>query len=262
MTKTVRGYMRGLEIMQALSQRRIATALELAEDTELPRPTVYRMLGTLVEAGYANQVGGSQYFALSGKVQCLSEGYDDVCQALETAEPLVRELSKRINWPCYLHNVEGDSVVTRLVVRSPRELGAPRLGGRLPMAHFSPGRLHLASLSDDEMEARVESFDESQSGGYAEGLTPAMLRMLVLEARAKGFGFRENGVVPRTCSFALPIRNNGKPAIYLTTNFILAATRLARAVDTYMPIVMETVSAIEASLAAQPGREQGAQISA
>ncbi|MFN3145635.1 MAG: helix-turn-helix domain-containing protein [Paracoccaceae bacterium] len=51
MTKTVRGYMRGLEIMQSLSQRRIATALELAEDTELPRPTVYRMLGTLVEAG-------------------------------------------------------------------------------------------------------------------------------------------------------------------------------------------------------------------
>lgn len=256
MSKTVRGYLRGLEILQALSKRRIATAVELTEDTNLPRPTVYRMLGTLVEAGYANQVGGSQYYALSSKVQGLSDGYDDMCHALEVAEPWVNDLSKRINWPCYLHSVEDDVVVTRLVVRSPRELGAPKLGGRLPLAHFSAGRLHLASLDDAELAARVETFDEAQSGGYAEGLTPSLLRALVLQAREHGFGFRDGGVVPRTCSFAVPVRKNGRPTLYLTTNFMQAATPLSRAVDTYMPIVMETVSAIEAGLAETPLAEE------
>ena len=247
MAKTVRGYLRGLDILQALSERRIATAAELAQDTDLPRPTVHRMLGTLVEAGFANQIGGSQDYALTQKTADLSHGYDATARALEIAEPMVAELSARMNWPCFLHSVNDEAVVTRVVVRSPRSLGYPKPGGHLPMAHFSPGRAHLASLEDDALDAQISQFSEEQSGRYAEGLTQESLHTLVMQARARGFGFRENGVVPRTGSFAVPIRMDGTPVLYLTTKVILSTIPLFKAADDCMPMVMDTVAAIEAA---------------
>ena len=47
---------RSFAVMEALSQRPHGTIAALAAETSLPRPTVARLLQTLVELGYATRV--------------------------------------------------------------------------------------------------------------------------------------------------------------------------------------------------------------
>ena len=248
MTTTVRGHLRGLQVLEALSDLRIATASQIADCIDLPRSTVHRLLMTLIEAGYANQVGGGKYFSLARKVGHLASGYDDLIETLEVAEPLVRELSERINWSCYLHSVEGDEIVTRVVVRSKREFSYSPLGTRLPMAYFSPGRAHLARLPEEERERILRKAVDyrARDNGRPESLEA--LRAIVRQTQIRGYGFRKNGVVPRTGSFAVPINKDGHPVVYLTVKVMLASSTLERAVEAYMPMVAETVREIEKRL--------------
>jgi len=47
----VRSLERGLAVLAAMNRHKIASVLELARETRLPRPTVYRLLETLARAG-------------------------------------------------------------------------------------------------------------------------------------------------------------------------------------------------------------------
>ena len=258
MSRTVRGYLRGLEILQALSSKKISTAADIAIETGLPRPTVHRMLTTLVEAGYAVQIGGGKFYGLASKVVQLSCGYDEEAQVLERAEPYLKELTARILWPSYLHTVDDDALVTRIICRSPRELGTPRLGTRLPFAHFSAGRAYLASLDEQEFENVAKNAAQETFRKQHLGLSAEMLRGIVREVREIGFGFREDGAVPRTCSFALPIRKNGRPVAFLTANFISSIYTLPKAVDTYYEALADTVSGIEKDILQAPNHSHSA----
>ena len=44
---SVRSLERGLSLLVAMNRRQLASASDLAKDTHLPRPTVYRLLDTL-----------------------------------------------------------------------------------------------------------------------------------------------------------------------------------------------------------------------
>ena len=46
----VRSLERGLALLLAMNRRRLPSVVELAHDTHLPRPTVYRLLETLSRA--------------------------------------------------------------------------------------------------------------------------------------------------------------------------------------------------------------------
>lgn len=251
MTTLVKGHLRGLDVLEALNAMKFATAAEVAKELEMTRPTAHRYLKTLCEAGYATQIGGGPYFCPSRRVKGLGAGYDPVVEAIEIAEPHVNALSKSINWTCYLHAVEDDVIVTRHVAKSPREYVSTPLGGRLPVAFFSAGRAHLAAMPDDVCEDIIARSARLRFKPQTQVEAKDALRGIVRLSRQRGYGFRENGLVPKTCSFAVPIKTNGSEQIYLTTHVMLSAASLPRAVDENMPHVQDTVAAIEREVLAQ-----------
>jgi len=58
----VRALERGLAVLAAMNRHKIASVLELARETRLPRPTVYRLLKTLGRAGYVTRAGSADRF--------------------------------------------------------------------------------------------------------------------------------------------------------------------------------------------------------
>src|SRR5580704_6529100 len=56
---SVRALERGLAVLAAMNRHKIASVLELARETRLPRPTVYRLLETLGRAGYVTRAGSA-----------------------------------------------------------------------------------------------------------------------------------------------------------------------------------------------------------
>jgi IclR family mhp operon transcriptional activator len=244
----VKGHIKGLHVLEVLNALKFATALEVAEHLNMPRPSAHRFLMTLVEEGFAVQIGGGSYFSPSKRVTNLCKGYDPAIEALEAAEPLTRELSKQIDWPCYLHSVGEDAMVTRVVCKSNRSLGYARQGSHLSMAHFSAGRAFLSRMERATRDTIIDRLCRKTTRKDCRLETPDAIKAIVKQSQSLGFGFRENGMVPRTGSFSVPIGEEGQTGVYLTVQVMLAVTTLARAVDQNLPKVSDTVAMIERQL--------------
>ncbi len=52
---SVRSLERGLAVLAAINRRKLPSVMELARDTRLPRPTVYRLLETLSRGGFVTR---------------------------------------------------------------------------------------------------------------------------------------------------------------------------------------------------------------
>jgi DNA-binding IclR family transcriptional regulator len=98
--KPIRSFARGLTVLSVLNRHGSATALTLARDSGVPRPTVYRLLQTLMEGGYIGRSTGDDRFYLKLKVRSLSEGFADEQWISSVAAPALEELTRRISWPC------------------------------------------------------------------------------------------------------------------------------------------------------------------
>ena len=98
--KPIRSFARGLAVLSVLNRHGSATALTLARDTDVPRPTVYRLLQTLMDSCYIGRSTGDDRFQLKLKVRSLSEGFADEQWISSVAAPALEELTRRTSWPC------------------------------------------------------------------------------------------------------------------------------------------------------------------
>lgn len=143
-----------LSVLEALADHsRIA---DLSTASGLPKPTVHRILQTLVRHGFArtdgqgSYVGGPRILSLAGRF----------LQRLDIAEqvrPILRELQERSGWTVHLALLSGDEAVyvAKLEGAKPYHL-ASRVGMSLKLHCTSIGKAILATMSDAEVRAVVE----------------------------------------------------------------------------------------------------------
>lgn len=142
-----------LSVLEALADHsRIA---DIAKASGLPKPTVHRILQTLVRHGFArtdgqgSYVGGPRILSLAGRF----------LQRLDIAEqvrPILRELQERTGWTVHLALLSGDEAVyvAKLEGAKPYHL-ASRVGMSLKLHCTSIGKAILATMSDEEVRAIV-----------------------------------------------------------------------------------------------------------
>ncbi|HEX2130359.1 MAG TPA: IclR family transcriptional regulator [Actinophytocola sp.] len=140
-----------LSVLEALADHsRIA---DLAKAAGLPKPTVQRILQTLVRHGFArtdgqgSYVGGPRILTLAGRF----------LQRLDIAEqvrPILRDLQERTGWTVHLALLSGDEAVyvAKLEGAKPYHL-ASRVGMSLKLHCTSIGKAILATMPDDEVHA-------------------------------------------------------------------------------------------------------------
>ena len=68
MTSVIEPVRRSFAVLEALSHRRSSTVSVLVGETGLPRPTVVRLLQTLIALGYAARVSRAQGYRLTDRV--------------------------------------------------------------------------------------------------------------------------------------------------------------------------------------------------
>lgn len=246
--ETIRSFQRGLDVLKVLNRTNYLTALEVSRAVELPRPTVYRVLETLMKAGFVTRDEVTDVYCLTERVVDLARGYGAASHAIEVAKPLVKAFSEGICWPAYLHVRDGNDMVTRAIFRSPRSLGYPRIGKRHPLAGSAPGRAFLASLPPCERTTLMCALVNVDSDVAVEEnqVELRQLNQLVRDAEVLGCGFRDGGIVPRTCSIALPIKVNGSAVAYWTIVMMRSVLSVNRAVSAYLDDARDVVQRIEA----------------
>ena len=93
---------RSFAVLEALSHRRTSTLAVLTGETGLPRPTVVRLLHTLIALGYAARVSREQGYRLTDRVLGLSESIRFVDHLVDAAMPHMRRFTEEHGWPLYL----------------------------------------------------------------------------------------------------------------------------------------------------------------
>ena len=146
---------RGLAVILAFSDKHPRLSIgQLAELTGLSRPTVRRLVLTLVRLGYVRDEGRT--FALTPHVLALGYAFTSSLNLSEVAQPRMEEVTEITGHTCSLAALDGEDAVFLLRVPPRRVMRHLLLTGtRLPAFASAIGRVLLAGLPPHEIESFV-----------------------------------------------------------------------------------------------------------
>lgn len=145
---------RGLIVIQAFTQQNPQmTISQLSIRTGLSRAAVRRCLYTLTKLGFAGAEDGSRY-SLRPRMLTLSHTYTASNTLSSAAQPILERMSASLRESFSVATLDGDDIV--YVARSSvnRVMAVDlHIGSRLPAYCTSMGRILLAYLSPEQLEA-------------------------------------------------------------------------------------------------------------
>jgi IclR family pca regulon transcriptional regulator len=246
----VQSLSRGLEVITAFGpDRQDMTLSDVARLTGLTRATTRRFLLTLVELGYMRSDG--KLFSLTPHVLNLGFSYLSGLSITEVAQPHVQNLASKVHESSSVAVLDGDDIVYVVRVPTRRIMAvAISVGTRFPAYATSMGRILLAALPPDQLDAYLERVDLIALTKFT--ITDSIrLRQLLDQVRADGFVITDQELEEGLRSTAAPIRDaNGK--VIAAINLSAQATRVspARMREDLLPHLLEAARRIEIDLRA------------
>ncbi len=133
---------------------------ELSKRLKLHKNNVFRLLATLESRGYIEQNRATENYRLGLKSLELGQTFIKQMGLLRQAKPILEKLVSECNETSYVaifkegYIVYLDVIETDLTVRV-----VSRVGSRLPAYCTAAGKIHLAFMSDEEVDALLPSRD-------------------------------------------------------------------------------------------------------
>ena len=244
----VQSLSRGLEVITVFGpDRQNMTLSDVARLTGLTRATARRFLLTLVELGYMRTDG--KLFSLTPHVLNLGFSYLSGLSITEVAQPHVQDLASIVHESSSVAVLDGDDIVYVVRVPTKRIMAvAISVGTRFPAYATSMGRVLLASLSPDQLDAYLQRVELVPLTRFTVTDT-ARLRQLLDQVRTDGFVITDQELEEGLRSTAVPIRDaNGN--VIAAINLSAQATRVSSAQmrDELLPHLLETARRIEIDL--------------
>jgi len=248
----VKSLERGLAVIRAFDADHTEMRLsEVAQASGLTRAAARRFLLTLVELGYVSNDGGR--FSLRPRVLDLGYSYLSGLSFQEIAQPHMESLVREVNESSSISVLDDLDVV--YVVRVPtRRIMTITLavGTRLPAYATSMGRVLLAALPPEELEARLRKIK-------LERLTPhtvrtkKALREAIERARDEGFATVDQELEEGLRSAAAPIADAQGRVAALNVSVHASRTGMEVLRESFVPKVLATARAIERDARAGAG---------
>ena len=145
---------RGLIVIQAFTQQNPQmTISQLSVRTGLSRAAVRRCLYTLTKLGFAGAEDGSRY-SLRPRMLTLSHTYTASNTLSSAAQPILERMSAMLRESFSVATLDGDDIVYVARTTVNRVMAVDlHIGSRLPAYCTSMGRILLAYLPPDQLEA-------------------------------------------------------------------------------------------------------------
>jgi DNA-binding IclR family transcriptional regulator len=148
---------RAVELLQAVAARpEGASAAELARVTGLPRSTVTRTLHTLADGGLVEQ---GERWTLGYELVRLARAADPYRGLIEAARPVLARVRGETDESALLALIRGRPGIEIVLQLDPnRHVGvASWVGVDVPLHASAAGKLALAELADDELDAWLDA---------------------------------------------------------------------------------------------------------
>lgn len=202
----VQSFARGLEVIRSFSASTPQQTLsEVAAQTGLTRAGARRILLTLQTLGYVES--DERLFRLTPKILDLGFAYLTSMPMWDLAEPLMDQLVGKVHESCSTAVLDDLDIVYVLRVHTHKIMSTNlSVGSRLPAFWTSLGRVLLAALPEDELEARLDRLPRRQFTQYTTVDDAALLERIT-EAREQGWCLLNQELEEGLTSIAAPIKD-------------------------------------------------------
>jgi IclR family transcriptional regulator, mhp operon transcriptional activator len=249
--KDVRSLVRGLQVIEALSELGWAKIGDLSVAADIQRASTYRLVNTLVQLGYVTRRSEDGAVALTPKFAHLADALKDDDIVVQFAWPFLFELSKNVLWPCDFASFEGGKVLIRLSTHkiSPMSIHRGMVGKERFLARSALGLAILSGMSDDELESSLTIID-SLGGQNADDVRDrAYLHDVLATTRQRGYASSTGQTESKISAIALPVMTPQKRvAGAVNIVFFRSAMSTEQAADRYLEKLRDCVYAVEKSL--------------
>jgi len=242
----VHGLEKGLAVLRALNRDGPSSAAALAAATELPRPTVHRLVETLLAAGYVGRSDVRGVYRLTGLVRLLADGYHPDDAVADAAQPILARLCDEIVWPTDVLTYNDAMMTVRATThpRSPLSIHRAIVGARFPLLSTASGQLYL-SFCSAATRREILRLIRHRPGPDAARLRAGFdVEKMVRATRRRGYAFIRHRAPARTSSIAVPIAGPRGILACLTVIWISSAMPVDEAVPRLVPALTTAAAAI------------------
>ena len=199
---------RGLLVIQALSESKLQLSIsQLSKKTGLSRASARRCLHTLCELGFAGSED-ARNFHLRPRVLMLGHSYLSSMPLSVAAQPILEHLSQILNESCSVALLDGVDIVYVARANVARVMAIDQgVGTRLPAFCTSMGRVLLAHLSAEELEAVLPIIEFTR---YTEKTITSLekLRQALTTVRREGYAIIDQELELGLRSMAVPLTSS------------------------------------------------------
>ncbi len=179
---------------------------DICDLTGYTRPSVNRILHTLVENNYLQRDSDSKRYRLGNTIYYLGQKTDINNLIQEKAKPIVDELSKRIGYTITMSSIDEHQTIVVYKKQSNTSIAlAPDIGGHRSVHCSASGKVLTAySLFQDEIISNIvfEKMTESTI------TTEKDYRDVLETTKKNGYAFDDEEVARGLFCIAVPILNN------------------------------------------------------
>lgn len=243
---------RAFGLLHELNRQRVSSVRHLHVATGLPKPTIVRLLDTLVSLGYVvndRRQGGYQVTSL---VRSLSAGFHGDPLVVEAARPWAIAFTRKFRWPVAVAVLDRDAVAVRFstIPDSPMSPFHATINMRLQLMSRALGRAYLAFCPADERDLLLgmlaTSDDPENAAAHDRDAALTLLTMI----RQAGFADRSALVEPKSSStLAVPAMLGQKVLATVGVTYFTSALPKAEAIARYVPPLQEMARNVGRSVA-------------
>ncbi|WP_316979384.1 DNA-binding transcriptional regulator [Shumkonia mesophila] len=247
----VRAVTRALMLLQELNRRPVMTVHQIYEVTGLPKPTIVRLLETLVDAGFVSNDPHHGGYQVTSLVSSLSAGFHGDVIAVEAARAWAVQLTQRFLWPVGVAVLDRDAVKVRFstVAESPISPFHATINMRLSLVSRALGRAYLAFCPGAERELLIDILAQSDDPEDAPARNPRQLSMMIRTVRQQGFAERDTTVHPQSSgTIAVPIFWKQRVLATICMTFFRSAVPRAKAIEIFLEPLQSAARGIEESI--------------
>ncbi|HTO02650.1 MAG TPA: IclR family transcriptional regulator [Opitutus sp.] len=189
---------------------RALTLAELAEESRQPKPSTFRILRSLRDLGYVDQLEERGNYRLSERLRSLQEyGRDESLRA--KARPLMQMLHERFDETVNLGVLEGTYVRYAQVIETTQALRSIVKPGARDLFHTTAlGRAVAAYLPDSQQTRLVDKACALEPASQRASLRQRLQKELQT-TRKRGWALEEEETVPGVTCVAIPLTELGEP---------------------------------------------------
>jgi len=213
---------RTLGILELLSQHGEGMELAaIADQLNIPRSAVHRLLADLVRLGYVRQARGHGDYLLTTKLVSMGLSYLSNSGIVDLAQPLLNHLAEVSGELVRLSVVDGERLTWVARAQGARQglRYDPDMGSDALLACSSSGLAWLSGLSDDEALALLakQGIGQPEQFGPAAPATLQELLAAVQATRERGWSMTTDTYTAGLSAMSAPVRFAGQPAIGVLT---------------------------------------------